>query len=111
MQRQGVIESRTARVLVFLNGLHPALKHRGVIIHWRTVEAQQGHRQPFLIHQRRVHAAVFLHFFQESTEHAVVTQHQVLREAQFLQIIEQIALVTGWLVEIFMRWLTAAGAQ
>ncbi len=40
-----------------------------------------------------------------------MAQHQVLRETESGQIIKQIALVSRWLVEVFMRRLTTARTQ
>ena len=111
VERQGVKERRAARITVFFDGLQPALQDGSIVINWRAVEAQQRDGKTGLIHQRCLHAALFAHLFQEVTELAVMPQHQVLRKAQLCEVIEQITLVAGGLIQVFMRCLTAACTQ
>ena len=111
VERQGVKEGRTARITVFLDGLKPALQHGGIVINRRAVEAQQSNGKTSLIHQRCLHTTLFTHLFQEVTELAVMSQHQMLRKAQFGEVIKQITLIAGRLIQILMRCLTAACTQ
>ena len=110
VQWQQVIEGRGTLTIIVRLVLHPAVQHGGIVIDRGAIKRQQNRRQACLIHQRHLHAAVVADLFEEITKHAVVIHHQLLGEAQFGQVIKQVALGAGCLVEIFMRCLTAARA-
>ncbi|MGY6035978.1 hypothetical protein ACUY4R_004088 [Kosakonia sp. BK9b] len=111
MQWQQVVEGGGALTLVIRFGLHPAIQYSGVVVNRRAIKGEQDWRKAGLVHQWYLHPAVIADLFQKTAKFTVVIHHQLLRKAQFCEVIKQIALRSGLLVKVGMRGLPAAGAQ